>query len=141
MSALQGADLKSATWLVPALVAMIIYAIVASSCTRTVYVPQTTVRIDSVYLTQYKRDSVYLHDSIFMKQKNDTIFLEKYHTKYIERTSVDTLYISTADTLIVPYPVEKKLSKWQAYKMELGGYAMMLLICAAAFIVYKFVKK
>ena len=90
------------------------------SCTRTVYVPQTSIQRDSIYLTQYKRDSIYMHDSIFQFLKADTMYIEKWHTKYIERLSTDTLYIERNDTIREPYPVEKPLTYWQRNFMSIG---------------------
>lgn len=50
-----------------------------TSCTRTVYVPQTSIQRDSIYLTQYQKDSIYLHDSVYVWQKADTLLVEKWH--------------------------------------------------------------
>ncbi len=94
-----------------------------SSCTRTVYVPQTSIQRDSIYITQYKRDSIYMRDSIFQFLKADTMYIEKWHTKYIERLSTDTLYIEHNDTIREPYPVEKPLSYAQKTWIKVGKLA------------------
>ena len=98
--------------------------IMCCSCTRTVYVPQTSVQKDSIYLTQYKRDSIYLHDSVFIRMKSDTLLIEKWHTKYVEKVNTDTLYIEKSDTLRIPYPVEKELSFWQRNFMSIGKVSL-----------------
>ena len=112
------------------------------SCTRTVYVPQTTIQRDSIYITQYKRDSIYMHDSIFQWLKADTMYIERWHTKYIERLSTDTLYIEKADTLRIPYPVEKQLSYFQRTwikvgKLSSGVWAGILI----ALLIYYIIKR
>lgn len=100
---------------------MIVAVILAMcSCTRTVYVPQTSIQRDSIYITQYKRDSIYMHDSIFQWLKADTMYIERWHTKYIERLSTDTLYLEHNDTIREPYPVEKPLTFWQRNFMSIG---------------------
>ena len=99
-----------------------------SSCTRTVYVPQTSIQRDSIYLTQYKRDSIYMHDSIFQFLKADTMYIERWHKEYIERKVHDTLYVERTDTLRIPYPVEKKLSKWESFKIVLRSVPAMFLL-------------
>ena len=91
-----------------------------TSCTRTVYVPQTSIQRDSIYLTQYKRDSIYMHDSVYIHLKSDTLYIEKWHTKYIEKANTDTLYIERSDTIRIPYPVEKPLTFWQRNFMSIG---------------------
>lgn len=32
------------------------------------------------------------------------------------------------DSVSVPYPVEKKLSKWQQAKVDWGGWAMLIVV-------------
>ena len=108
------------------------------SCTTTKYVPVVQVRTDTVQITKHQRDSIWLHDSIHVveKQKGDTMWieLEKWHTKYIERETHDTIYQATHDTIPQPYPVpeyvEKKLSWWQRLRLHLGN--IMLVILGAA---------
>ena len=39
------------------------------------------------------------------------------------------------DSVQVPYPVEKQLSRWQSIKMELGGWVFGIIIVFALFIV------
>ena len=40
-----------------------------------------------------QRDSIYLHDSIFVRIRADTVYLEKWHTRYKDRlvTKTDTV--------------------------------------------------
>lgn len=112
---------------------------VLSGCkTRTVVMTVPEVRTDTLIITKSQRDSIWLHDSIHVSEKteNDTVFLEvkKWHTKYIETRTRDTIYIATHDTIPQPYPVEvikeveRDLSWWQKTKMWVGGIAMLLLL-------------
>ena len=112
---------------------------VLSGCkTRTVVMTVPEVRTDTLIITKSQRDSIWLHDSIHVSEKteNDTVFLEvkKWHTKYIETRTRDTIYIATHDTIPQPYPVEvikeveRDLSWWQKTKMGVGGIAMLLLL-------------
>lgn len=112
------------------IVAGLLFLLIVSmcSCTRTVYVPQTTIQRDSVYLTQYQRDSIWMHDSVWVKEKGDTIWLEKWHTKFVERLVTDTTYIERADTIREPYPVEKQLSWSQKTYITLGRTALGAII-------------
>lgn len=112
-----------------------------SSCTRTVYVPQTTIQKDSIYITQYKRDSIYMHDSIFQFLKADTMYIERWHTKYIERLSTDTLYLEHNDTIREPYPVEKPLTYWQKSFMSIGKVSIGVWIGIAIALLIYFLRK
>lgn len=112
------------------------------SCTRTVYIPQTTIQRDSIYITQYKRDSIYMRDSIFQWLKADTMYIEKWHTKYVERLSTDTLYIEKNDTIREAYAVEKPISTINKAWIKLGKLSVgFLFTTLIAVFVYFLVKR
>lgn len=123
----------------------IIFAVIlamCSSCTRTVYIPQTTIQRDSIYITQYKRDSIYMRDSIFQWLKADTMYIERWHTKYVERLSIDTLYIEKNDTIREAYAVEKPLTYIQKAWIKLGKLSVgFLFTTLIAIFVYFLVKR
>ena len=99
-----------------------------SGCRTIEYYPLETVRIDTVYVNKQRVDSVMVRDSVHIIEKGDTVteFRLKYIYKYKDRT--DTLYISKTDTVSVPYPVEKQLTKWQQTKVNYGGWAMGVIL-------------
>ena len=39
---------------------------------------------------QVRRDSIYLHDSIFVRIRADTVWLEKWHTRWRDRETIRT---------------------------------------------------
>lgn len=102
------------------------------------------VRTDTTYITKQLRDSIWLHDSIYMRDRGDTILIERWHTRYQERQVHDTLYQSRVDSIPVPYPVteyvEKKLSWWQKTRMHCGEAFLALLLAAAGFGIWKIKK-
>lgn len=93
------------------------------------------VRTDTTYITRHHRDSVWLHDSIFMKEwlAGDTVYQlrDRWHTQYVERVRKDTTYVSKTDSVPVPYPVEKivkvekPLTWWQRLRMMIGGIVLI----------------
>ena len=104
-----------------------------TSCTTTERVVTVQkVKIDTTYITKHQRDSVWLHDSIRVSEKGDTIRIEKWHTKYIEREVHDTLYQASHDTIPQPYPVEKivpaELSWWQQARIHLANILLYGLV-------------
>ena len=106
------------------------------SCTKTEYVTVERVRTDTAYISKVLHDSIYVHDSIQVTEKGDTIRIEKWHTKYVEKQVHDTLYQSKTDSIPVPYPVveyvEKKLSAWQVVLMTIGMLTLMGIIVFVA---------
>lgn len=97
------------------------------SCTSVKYVPVESVKTDSIYINKLQVDSIYMQDSVYIKEKGDTIYMYKY--KYLNRYKLltDTMYVSKTDTIYNVVEVEKSLSKWQQAKQELGGIAMGVL--------------
>lgn len=79
-------------------------------------------RVDTVQ----RWDSVYFRDSVYMAAKGDTVYLTKTHWRErfrnVYHTKTDT--VIQRDSIRVPYPVEKQLTKWQQWKMDMGGWAM-----------------
>lgn len=105
---------------------IVAFVITMCSCTRTVYIPQTTVQHDSVFLHTHSRDSIYVHDSVTIREKGDTIWLTRWRTEYRDRIRIDTAYIERRDSVAVPYPVERKLSRKERLYMSAGRVAVPL---------------
>ena len=106
--------------------------IAMGSCKSVKYVPVETIRHDSIYITQHQKDSIYIHDSIYQKEKGDTLIIEKWHTKYIEKQVRDTLIQIERDTIPQPYPYEvevpAQLSWWQKTRMHIGEISLVALL-------------
>lgn len=115
--------------------------IAMGSCKSVQYVPVETIKHDSIYITQHSRDSVYLHDSIHIKEMADTILIEKWHTKYIEQIRHDTLIQVERDTIPQPYPFEvevpTRLSWWQQTRMHIGEVTLIALLALAGYFVWR----
>lgn len=112
-----------------------------ASCTTTKYVPVVEHRTDTLMKYSIQRDSIFLHDSIRVSEKGDTIRIEKWHTRYIERTAHDTIYQSRTDSIPVPYrvqvPVEKPLTWWQQARLHLANIVLILLAVACVVLAVK----
>ena len=84
-------------------------------CKTKEYVTVPVHHTDTLRLVQHHRDSIYLHDSTFVREyiQGDTVRIvtEMWHTKYRDRLKTDTLYRSRTDSVPVPYPVVKEVKK------------------------------
>lgn len=114
-------------------------------CTTTKYVPVPSVSVDSVYVDRWLRDSVYLHDSVFVNQysKGDTLFVDKVVTryKYKDKLRHDTVAVVRVDSVRVPYPVEKQLTKWEEFKHGFQWFFIGVVIAAVSWVVVWLMKK
>lgn len=119
----------------------VVIAALLAGCGVTRYVPVETVRMDSIYVDRVQRDTLIRRDSIYVCDKGDTVTIYKERLVYRYRDRTDTLYRERIDTLRVPYPVEKELTKWQSLKIEAGGFAMaaalVLLLVGAVWLLVK----
>lgn len=105
------------------------------------------------YHTEYKtridtfiqKDSCVIKDSVYIHAKGDTIWYEKWHTQYVDRwkekIKVDTLM--RTDSISIPYPVEKKLSRFQQFCLDYGKImlgATLLLFVALTILIIRWIK-
>lgn len=117
-------------------------AVLLAGCTTTKYVTVPEVHHDTVRVTQQQRDSIYLHDSIWVQTltRGDTVYLttDRWHTLYRDRVNHDTVYQSRIDSIPKPYPVEVKVSAeltwWQRTRLYLAN--ILLGVIAIAGIVW-----
>lgn len=76
---------------------------------------------DTTYVQQVKVDSVYRRDSVFVREKGDTVFIykERIRDRYVFRH--DTLRLVKVDSVAVErvkeVKVEKPLSVWETAKI------------------------
>ena len=120
------------------ILAGLLMAVLLAGCTTTKYVPVPEVHHDTVRITQQQRDSIYLHDSIYVQTltRGDTVYLttDRWHTLYRDRWSHDTIYQSRTDSIPKPYPVEVKvpaeLTWWQRLRIDIADIVLGLLAIA-----------
>lgn len=103
-------------------------AICLTSCRSIKYVPVETVKTEYKTRDSIRFDSIYEHDSIFLFVKGDTVYKEKYRYKYRYLTINKTDTVMLTDSVQIPYPVEKQLTRWQQMKIELGGWAVGVIV-------------
>ena len=100
-----------------------------------------TVIKDSLYIVQRMIDRVLIRDSVYERHVHDTVY------KYKERETVrylamrDTLYIERRDSVSVPYPVERQLTKWEATRMRLGDISLIVFIAGLLYVVVWLIKR
>ena len=137
---------KGCFWSLVASIVMsvIVSVLLLTSCTTTKVVEVEKVRTDTTYITKWQRDSVWLHDSIRVREKGDSVWVERWHTKFVEREVHDTLYQAKTDSIPVPYwkikEVPAELSWWQKLRLWLGNIVLLALLGVAVYYGYMFYK-
>lgn len=120
-------------WII--IIILIFFIWLLSGCkTEMVYVPVETVKTE--YIDRLQRDSVHLYDSVFMKLKGDTIWLEKYKYLYRDKLVRDSIF--KTDSIQVPFPVEvekevNRLTSFQSFQVWCGRILLLLIVGYLAF--------
>lgn len=103
--------------------------------------------VDSIYITNYEHDSIYLRDSIYheVTVQGDSIVVlkERWHTAYRDRLKVDTLVHNVTDTItktLLPVEIEKKLSWWDELLITFAQFAFYMIIAVVIIYAAKFIK-
>lgn len=124
---------------------LLLIAVVALLCScKTQYVPVETVKTKTERVVDIVRDSIHVKDSVIVREKADTMYITQWRTIYRESLRVDTFFVQRVDTLNTVTEVEKKLTKAQQLKMDIGAgvmYAVPILVAVGIFILYRKLKK
>lgn len=112
-----------------------------TGCKTVEYVQVPEYHTDTLIVNKVQRDSIHIRDSMYVEVKGDTVRIDRWHTKFIEKLLHDTCYQSKTDTVPVPYPVEKKVEKqlswWQQTQMYAGDVLLLLLMGGAVYGIIK----
>ena len=118
------------------LVTMSLLAVLVASCgaarvqTQTIYVRDTT------YISKVQVDSVFRRDSVFVKEKNDTIYIYKEKVRDRYRLLRDTVYRHKIDSVYIDrvreVKVEKELTAWQRFRLN-GFWVLAAAVAAIGF--------
>jgi disulfide bond formation protein DsbB len=120
---------------------------ILSGCKTTKYVPvdKVTYRDIIKHDTLHRHDSIYVHDSITTTLKGDTVFRDRWHRETIlketYKTKIDSF--TKVDSIPIPYPIEKELTKWQQFQLKYAVWsmgAMCALLVVLGVIIYRRIK-
>jgi len=114
---------------------VLIGTIVLPSCSPRI-IERVTVQHDTTRVVVLDSVRFYDRDSIFIKEKNDTVYKYVEKWRWRDRVHVDTFYKVQVDSVTVErvkeVKVEQPLTWWQKFRQEafwwLAGAVLLLLI-------------
>lgn len=116
---------------------ILLIASLVSACKSHKAIERDSVTIDTVVVNHTRHDSVYIesvkHDSIYVREKGDTLLIERWHTQYRDRWRdrlvYDSIYIAHRDTVVQTKIVEVKasLSWWQQTRLHIANILLYAL--------------
>ena len=125
---------------------IVLMACLMTGCKHVEYVTVPVEHTDTLIISKHQRDSIYVHDSTYIKEKGDTVMIERWHTRWRDRIVRDTIYKSKLDS--IPYPVEvikevpAKLTWWQQTRLHLANILLWVIaIAGVAWVVRTRIKR
>lgn len=116
---------------------ILLIAALVSACKSYKTIEQNSVTTDTVVANHTRHDSVYIesvkHDSIYVREKGDTVLIERWHTQYRDRWRdrlvYDSIYIAHRDTVVQTkiVEVEAALSWWQKTRLHIANILLYVL--------------
>ena len=109
------------------------------SCKTVDCIPEVVYR-DSIR-TEYIHDSIYRYerDSIYIHQKSDTVWMEKYITRYKDVLKVerDTVWRDNTQTIVKEVEVEKPIAPFVKWLAWWGAAALLILLLWVVLKIYR----
>ena len=116
--------------IIKVLIFILLLSMLTGCKTKYVSVPEYhteyRTRIDSIL----KRDSVWIHDSVSVWTKNDTVYKGRWHTEW-RRHNTDKICHDTilkTDSVRVPYPIEKIVYKDRKKKKKYWAWIVCFVM-------------
>ena len=98
------------------------------ACRSTVDVNELAKEVKYNFVGRVVVDSIVLHDSVFVREKSDTVYYTKYHTLIKERVRMDTVWRSDTVYCDREVVVEKEVKS--------AGNAFLVWIAIILLLVY-----
>lgn len=121
---------------------LVFFAFLFVGCKSIEYVPVESVRTEYKDREIVKVQTDTINNTRIIWIKGDTVvdIRERIKTRIVEIH--DTTEIVKIDSVRVPYPVEKELTKWQQIKMDFGGMAFGgIALVLIAFVLWLLVRR
>ena len=122
-------------------------------CKSIEYVPVVEHKTDTTYITKNHRDSIYVHDSTYIHERGDTVWVERWHTRWRDRLLLDTIYEAVHDTVpalpvgtgtwqtsmpgTCPPGSKRGLTWWQQTRIYIGNIAIFAAIILLIILILK----
>ena len=102
-------------------------------CKSIQYVPVENTIVKTEYKNSISYDSIYFTDSVYIREKNDTVYIEniKYRYKYVSNIDTIVKNDTITNTTIQEVEVIKEVNKlkwWQTALMALGILSLVYII-------------
>lgn len=119
----------------PRVIALLLLVSALVAC-QTRYIHLDKVRYQEHLNLAYQRDSIYLHDSLYIEQRGDTLYRNLYRIRYREVKSIDTVYLHRVDSIAYPIVLPSKptlLQRIESYCSRILGLTALIYLLIQIF--------
>ena len=132
---------KECGWSILYMLAYVTLVWAMVGCKSIEYVPVVEHKTDTTNITKNHRASIYVHDSTYIHERGDTVWVERWHTRWRDRLLLDTIYEAVHDTVpalpvgtgtwqtsmpgTCPPGSERSLTWWQQPRIYIGNIAIL----------------
>lgn len=97
----------AAGFILAAVLALFFLSLLTACSTTRTLVRDGAVRTEYIDRLHESRDSIYLHDSVYIYASGDTIYRDRWRYRYRDRLLRDTVYLHKVDSVYVETQVRK----------------------------------
>lgn len=129
---------------------VVVFALVGCK-TRYVALPsvQTERVVSTDTLRMMIRDSVIERESVYVDRwrDGDTMYIDRYHWRIVEKSThgaterVRTDTLIRRDSVVIPLPIERSLSRWEQAQQRVGRFVIIALPIAVVLFIWWFRRK
>ena len=130
---------KGFAWLLALWLSILLVFCLSGCKTKYVSVPEYHMEYVGKEVHDTLKEYLFQKDSVAYYVKGDTVYRDRWRILYKDRCNT----VSKTDTLIrvdsvrVPYPVERRLTRWERVQMDVGAVALLVLAaCAVMLLVW-----
>lgn len=113
------------------LIGGIITPLLLLSCASGKSVQNNSYRHASARIDRYARDSIYIHDSIRVLMRGDTVYTDRWHTRYTYKAlnvlRTDTVYRYSDKVTVDTVTVSKTECRWKDKPLPVWHKALELI--------------
>lgn len=117
-------DKNDKIFAVVCIVCIVVFLMTFPGCRSTEYVTVPIQHNDTVYVTNTKRDSIQVKDSVFVYRTPDSVFIYRekiaYRDRFVTDTVIHTVYQEKPVEVIKTVEVKKPYSMWEKILMWSG---------------------
>lgn len=115
------------------IILFLISLLLLSCSPRVKVVEQERVRTEWRDRLRVERDSIYLHDSVLVERRGDTVFRDRWHIRTQRQSVRDTVYLSRVDSVPYTVYVEKPPNALRSF-IDKATTSILVIIAIWAFL-------